>query len=176
MGLLNIFTSRSAGQAAGVLSWDGWAPDRTGIAAAGDNVDQDQVSESMSIRLRWAGAPGAVIDLIFYVVATEGAEDFDRDQGVCTVGLTVEWIICADPDQAATTATWRTSAEWDLPGPLDFHYAWWWLTRTAETLNTGQWDVAGVCAAFTPDSNGEQLAELMLGWDGEPFELEEPED
>jgi hypothetical protein len=166
--LPGIFTSRSASQRGATLPEGEWATDGMGVTGAGNNVDSAQVNESFSVRLRNSDYRRAAIDLIFYVISQDGDP---QGRGVCTVGLTTEWIICEDPDDVAAAALWRTSAQWDLPDTLDYWAATRWASRTAETLDTRQWDVAGMCAAIDPPSNGEGLAQLILGWDGQPFEL-----
>jgi hypothetical protein len=150
---------------------EGWIPDGCGVAGAGGDLDDDQVSDSFSVRLRNEAIPGAVIDLIFYVVAPEGADGFDQDRDDYTAGMTAEWIICDDPDEAVRTATWHVSAGWSLPDTLDFHTCSRWVIQTSDCLNDGRWDVAGVSAAFSPDDEGGALAQAILGWDGQPFEL-----
>jgi hypothetical protein len=160
-----------------------WQPDGHGVTDAGGDIGEGQVSSvSWAVRLRNVSIPGAVIDLVFYVVTYAGEGDDD-----CYVQLRAEWITCTDPDHAASTATWTEAMAWDLqrgiPVPAAYEQAAEEAAALADDLDTGRWTAEAVLAAFAPgddpafsidgDPAAAEIIETVLGWDGQPFEWEQ---
>lgn len=146
-----------------------WAADYGGVVSAGMHVSPFQDGESFSVRLRNAGHPSAVIDLIFYVVpATQpGYAYTDR---FC-VQMTVEWIICDDPDRAVASARWSHHTTWDALYTADFETAFDEARNLAWVLDLGHRSVASVLGDFGPEDSDHDIADPVLGWDGQPFEM-----
>jgi hypothetical protein len=143
-----------------------WEPDGDGITSAGnDTTTTDgatQVSESLCVRLRNPAHPLSVIDLMFYAITLDGETSSNY-----YLEMTAEWIVCDDPENAATTASWTEGMSWVCPTVLTFHAAAQRAMGWANSLNDGSLALPDVLSLIDPRMD--QTTHPVLTWDGEPF-------
>lgn len=138
-----------------------WLPDG-GMHGGGDRVGgAAQDGESYRVRLRREDIPHAVVDVYTYVTSYDAGRD-------CYATVRAKWTLCTDPEDPEGTEQWSVSRAGHLS---QLHDNWHDAIAVASQLagniadGTGRHALAGRIR--------QDIADLIFGWDGQPFEPDE---
>jgi hypothetical protein len=138
-----------------------WCPDRNAAQDGGQPGAEVQYGEAYMVRLRNPALHSSFIDLATY------AARVDDELDVYLLELQVRWTITAWPPSTrqvwAATGTWVQPRTWTHGDDAVREAA-----ELAAEMASGQRSVHGVLMY----TFGENVADLVCGWDGQPFDPE----